>query len=91
MTHYTVRRGGQQVGTPTTTSFTDSGLTPETVYSYTVRSVDTAGQTSAQSAVLNVTTLPEIAARREPAVGTGQPVHHRPDHLQHHDRLGSVR
>ena len=44
------------VGTPATTSFTDSGLTQATAYSYTVAANDAAGNTSAESAPLVVTT-----------------------------------
>jgi chitodextrinase len=58
VTGYNVFRNGTQVGTSTTTSYTDSGLTPSTAYSYTVRARDAAGNTSAASAALSVTTQP---------------------------------
>jgi chitodextrinase len=51
-----VFRGGVQVGTPTTTSFSDTNLTPSTAYSYTVAAVDAAGNVSAQSAAAGATT-----------------------------------
>jgi chitodextrinase len=47
--HYTIYRGGTPVGTTTVTHFSDTGLTPSTVYSYTVNAVDAAGNASAQS------------------------------------------
>ena len=55
---YRVYRNGAQVGTPTGTTFTDSGLAPSTTYSYTVAAVDAAGNASAPSApAASVTTL----------------------------------
>lgn len=53
---YKVFRAGTQVGTATTTSFTDSGLTAATTYSYTLKAYDAAGNTSAASTALSVTT-----------------------------------
>jgi endo-1,4-beta-xylanase len=44
-----------QIGTPTTPSFNDSGLTANTTYRYRVRATNSAG-TSAYSAITNVTT-----------------------------------
>jgi hypothetical protein len=40
-------------------TFTDTGLTPGTAYSYTVRAVDAAGNVSGDSNVVGITTLPE--------------------------------
>ncbi len=45
MTGYRVFRGTTQVGTPTGTTYTDTGLAPGS-YSYTVRAVDAAGNLS---------------------------------------------
>jgi hypothetical protein len=53
---YRVLRGGTQVGTTATTSYTDSGLTPSTAYRYSVQAYDAAGNTSAASASLSVST-----------------------------------
>jgi acid phosphatase type 7 len=40
---YTVRRGGSVVGTPAATTFRDTGLSPDTQYSYTVDACNAAG------------------------------------------------
>ena len=53
---YRVFRNGTQVGTPGTTLFQDTGLTPSTSYSYTVAAVDGAGNVSAQSTPVSATT-----------------------------------
>ena len=54
---YDVIRNNQMVGTTTTTSFGDSGLSGSTPYSYTIEAVSGGGKT-ATSAAVNVTTLP---------------------------------
>jgi len=46
---YTIYRNGAAVGTSTTTSFADTGLTASTTYSYTVDAIDTSNNRSAQS------------------------------------------
>jgi hypothetical protein len=56
VTGYKVLRGGAQIGTTTGTSYTDSGLTASTAYSYSVQAYDAAGNTSASSAALSVST-----------------------------------
>src|SRR5688572_27572124 len=56
VTGYEVFRGGVSIGTPTTTSFNVTGLSASTTYAMTVRARDAAGNWSAQSAALNVTT-----------------------------------
>ena len=55
---YTVYRNGVAVGTTgaSTTTYTDSTVQPSTTYSYTVDAFDTAGNHSAQSTALPVTT-----------------------------------
>ena len=55
---YIVYRGGVQVGTATGTSFTDTGLTPLTAYTYTVRARDAADNLSPHSASASTMTLP---------------------------------
>ncbi|MHA6757199.1 RICIN domain-containing protein [Streptacidiphilus sp. PAMC 29251] len=56
VTGYNVYRGGAQVGTATGTSYTDSGLSASTAYSYTVKAFDAAGNLSAASNTATVTT-----------------------------------
>jgi chitodextrinase len=57
---YDVYRGTTKVGSPTGTSFTDTGLTAATAYSYTVKARDAAGNLSASTAALSVTTKPAV-------------------------------
>jgi glucoamylase len=54
-TGYRILRNGTQVGSSTGTSYTDTGLTAATSYSYTVESYNSAG-TSAPSAAVTATT-----------------------------------
>ncbi|WRZ09233.1 glycoside hydrolase family 6 protein [Streptomyces sp. NBC_00385] len=56
VTGYDVFRGGVKVGSSTTTSYTDSGLSASTAYSYTVKAKDAAGNVSAASSALSATT-----------------------------------
>src|SRR5436190_686332 len=56
VTGYIVRRNGVQVATPATTSYTDTGLSAATTYSYTVAARDAAGNTSPDSTSVSVTT-----------------------------------
>ena len=55
---YGVLRNGVEVGTAAGTSYTDSGLTPSTAYSYTVVARDAAPNTSPASPAASVTTPP---------------------------------
>lgn len=53
---YTVYRDGVLVATTSATTFTDTGLLEQTAYDYEVSATDVAGNVSARSAVLTVTT-----------------------------------
>src|SRR5882762_2701784 len=70
VTGYTVRRNGVQVATPATTSFTDTGLSAATTYSYTVAARDAAGNISPNSASVSVTTA-SAADTTPPSTPTG--------------------
>ena len=61
VTGYKIFRNGVQVGSATGTSFSDTGLTVNTTYSYAVSAFDAANNNSAQSAAVNVSTLPDTA------------------------------
>ncbi|MBD0382314.1 fibronectin type III domain-containing protein [Paenibacillus sp. WST5] len=57
ITGYEVYKGGMLAGTTTgATNITVTGLTASTAYSFTVKAKDAAGNLSAASAALNVTT-----------------------------------
>jgi chitodextrinase len=62
--------GATAVGSPTTTSFVNTGLNAQTTYSYTVRACDAAGNCSAQSASVNVTTPVFVPDTTAPSVPT---------------------
>jgi chitodextrinase len=53
---YKVYRGGVEIASVAGTTFSDSGLSPSTTYSYTVSAYDAAGNRSAQSASASATT-----------------------------------
>jgi len=53
---YRVYRGGTQIATTSVTSFTDTGLSASTTYTYAVAAFDAAGNLSAQSSPASATT-----------------------------------
>ncbi|HEY7812784.1 MAG TPA: hypothetical protein VIC62_06065, partial [Nakamurella sp.] len=77
---YTVYRNGTSIGTANagTTTFTDSTVQPSATYSYTVDAFDTAGNHSAQSQALQVTTPaappPSVQFVEAGVAGTGTQV-----------------
>lgn len=72
VTAYEVFRGSTRVATTSSTSFNDTGLAPGTSYAYQVRALDAAGNASAKSSIVSVTTLPSSAPDTQaPSVPTG--------------------
>lgn len=66
VTGYTVLRDGVSVGSSATTRFTDSGLTSGRAYKYTVRANDAAGNTSAASTSITMTTVAGVLKDTQP-------------------------
>ena len=60
---YTVYRDGEEVGTPTASAFTDTGLSPSTNYEYTVDVITDEGF-SDESAAISVTTIGDGSAKQ---------------------------
>jgi len=56
VTGYDIYNGSTKIGTSTTTSFTAAGLNAGTTYSFTVKAYDAAGNVSASSRAISVTT-----------------------------------
>ena len=56
VTGYRIYRNGTQITTTTGTTYSNTGLTPSTPYTYTVSAYDGAGNTSAQSTSAGATT-----------------------------------
>jgi hypothetical protein len=68
VTGYRVYRNGSQVGTSTTSPYTDTALSTSTTYSYTVSAYDAAGNESAKSsppATATTMTAIDIAAAKQ--------------------------
>lgn len=66
---YRVQRGGATIaGSVAGTSYSDSGLTANTTYSYTVSAIDVAGNRSAESAAAQATTPAAPADTTPPSV-----------------------
>ena len=72
VTGYRVYRNGSQVGTTASTSYSDTGLSEITSYSYTVAAYDAAGNASAPCGAVAVSTLdgtaPSVPANLQAAV-----------------------
>ena len=68
---YNVYRNAAKVGTPSSTSFTDTGLLASTAYSYTVNAFDPSNNTSAQSTALSITTAAPGCSFSVPNVSNG--------------------
>ena len=56
VTGYKIYRGGVQIATSATNSYSNTGLTTSTAYSYTVSAYDAAGNNSAQTLSVSATT-----------------------------------
>lgn len=56
VTGYEIFRNGTEVGTSTTNTYTDTGLSPSTSYAYTVKAYDSSGDLSDPSNLLTVST-----------------------------------
>jgi chitodextrinase len=56
--NYRITRDGAVVNTSNRTAFSDSGLTPDTTYTYSVAARDAVGNVSTQSASVQITTPP---------------------------------
>ena len=71
VTGYQVYQNGVLIGTVTGTSYSVTGLSSSTTYSFTVKALDAAGNVSASSNTVNVTTLtpaPDTQAPTAPTV-----------------------
>lgn len=64
VTGYQVQRNGIAVGSPAGASFTDTGLSPNTTYTYRIMANDVVPNFSALSAPYNATTLPATTPAR---------------------------
>lgn len=72
VTSYAILRSGVSVATVggTTTSWSDTGLTPSTAYTYQVVAYDAAGNASAASTAVTVTTQADLSAPTTPGTPT---------------------
>lgn len=71
VTGYKVFRDSVQIATSTLTTYSDTGLSHSTTYSYTVAAFDTAGNVSAESASSSATTLTPAVEEAPSASGGG--------------------
>ncbi|MBW7453482.1 fibronectin type III domain-containing protein [Paenibacillus sepulcri] len=62
VTGYDIYKGNERIGSSTTNTYTATGLTPNTAYTFSVKAKDAAGNTSSASNVITLTTstLPVI-------------------------------
>ncbi len=74
VTGYNIYRDGALVGSSGTTSYTDTGLTASTTYAYAVSAFDAAGNESAKSTAINVTTSSGGSPPAAPGAGTAEPL-----------------
>jgi thermitase len=70
---YKVYRGGVQVGTSATAAYSDTTLSASTAYTYTVAAYDAAGNVSAQSSAVTVTTQ-ALADTQAPVTSISSPL-----------------
>ncbi|MES2117719.1 MAG: carbohydrate binding domain-containing protein [Pseudomonadota bacterium] len=78
---YLIYRDGQLAGSSVSTSFNDSGLSPATSYSYTVKAQDAAGNLSPLSAARSVATAAGNVAKvyyKLPSGWAGANIHYSP-------------
>ena len=68
--NYELFRDANSVGTTASLTFTDTGLTPETRYFYTIRSIDDSSLSSDLSARLRATTIAEAVTPVTPPVSS---------------------
>jgi thermitase len=71
---YNVYRNGAKISSVTTTSYADVGLAASTTYAYAVAAFDAAGNTSAQSAAVTVSTGGSLADTSAPVTAITLPV-----------------
>lgn len=69
---YYIFRNGAQVGVSSTASYTDTGLQPDTTYSYTVKSYDASGNQSAASSAGSFKTIQGTGANKGDLNGNGK-------------------
>ncbi|MEK8128651.1 hypothetical protein WMW72_12110 [Paenibacillus filicis] len=67
---YDIYRGGTKIGSSSTTTYTDNTVSPGTSYSYTVKARDAAGNVSAASSPVSVST-PAAPDTQAPSIPTG--------------------
>jgi len=65
---YKVYRNGSYIASVATVSYSDTGLSPQTSYSYTVAAYDAAGNISSQSGSVSVTTQATVAVVANPSL-----------------------